>query len=487
MILLQKVTNDESTNLLVTVIINLFVLSMVSERLVNFVKLNFQKIYESNKLNEKAKKIGSSVFGNFRDIENDKNAEKLRERGILNWAIFCSLIVAFFAKADLFYLINFGKLPVGVTTNPFKIADGVSFIGICLTALFISLGSKFWHDLLDILYFYKTTRQKLADDNLSDFDTSDSLQEFVETPYSEIYKNIIAQNSNIFSDPNVLYTLRGATKGKKGDTPCLVVHVKSKANFNIPPYLKYQLPKTNTLLNVRVVVVEDTLPKTFIITNGDGLLVHQSRFIGTACLGLQNREGKKFVLTCNHVLNEDSLTDKGGVLQGDERLPVDVFINKNQTATIGEWHYSLCNYHLDIALVQLEGEEFEDNPTGITNNIYRLKENDKGRLPVTMNGFVSELQEGVIVTFDTDPIPIEYADGIHELNLLIVIGSKGSSGFNYQSSTSISQGGDSGAIIFDSNSKKPIGMIVAGSERYSFAIPLIDIFDEDIFSDLTIL
>jgi hypothetical protein len=485
MILLQN-TND-STNLLITVVINLFVLSMVSERLVNFLKLNFQKIYETNNLNEKTKQLGNSIFGNFRNIENDKNLEKLRERGILNWAIFCSFIVAFFAKADLFYLINFGKLPVGMTTNPFEIANGISLIGICLTALFISLGSKFWHDLLDILYFYKTARQKLADDNLSDFDTSDSLQEFVETPYSEIYKNIIAQNTNIFSDPNVLYTLRGTTKGKNGNTPCLVVHVKSKANFNIPAYLKYQLPKTNTSMNVRVVVVEDTLPKTFTIANGDGLLIHQSRLIGTACLGLENREGKKFILTCNHVLNDDSLTDKGGVLQGADRLPVDVFVNKNRTATIGEWHYSLCDYHLDIALVQLEDEEFEDAPAGISNSIYRLKDNDKGTLSVTMNGFVSGQQEGVVVTFDTDPVPIEYADGIHELNLLIVIGSKGSSGFNYQSSSSISQGGDSGAIIFDSNSKKPIGMIVAGSERYSFAIPLIDIFDEDIFNDLTIL
>ena len=36
---------NEALNLLITVVINLFVLSMISERLVNFIKLNFQKLY----------------------------------------------------------------------------------------------------------------------------------------------------------------------------------------------------------------------------------------------------------------------------------------------------------------------------------------------------------------------------------------------------------------------------------------------------------
>lgn len=73
--------------------------------------------------------------------------------------------------------------------------------------LFISLDSKFWHDLLGILYFYKNAREKLNDGNIYTFDSADAVEEFVKLPYSKIYQNVVAQYPQRFGDSNVLYTL----------------------------------------------------------------------------------------------------------------------------------------------------------------------------------------------------------------------------------------------------------------------------------------
>lgn len=471
---------DEALNLLITVVINLFVLSMVSERLVNFVKLNFQRIYEPKGKYRTSNFFLNSLFGNFRDKDSSKQGEKLRERGVLNWAIFISLIIAIVSKADLFYLFNNGRLPDD------KISfSNISVAGIILTALFISLGSKFWHDLLDILYFYKNARQKLSDGNLSDFDEADTTQEFIETPYSKIYQGVVANNTQFFGDKNVLYTLNGRVKEGSKELPCLVVHVKSKVNFNMPDYMTYQLPKSKTNVNVKIIVVEDTKPKIHSFLTGAEIGNNGKR--GTICCVLVDSDGDKFIMTCNHVLNGGGRNGKGGLLTGSDRESI-VFIDTDGNIQTGEWHYSECNERLDIALVKLTEEvDFQDNPDNLSSFVKKLNENDRHNLEISMEGLISGHQEGIVIDFDSQPVEIDYDDSSRALNNLIVVGNGRAGDFDYQSSDSISKRGDSGALIYTRNNSKPVGMIIAGSTLYSFAIPLSYIFEREPFASMKII
>jgi hypothetical protein len=470
---------EEALNVLITVVINLFVLSMVSERLVNFLKLNFQKLYTWGLLPSDVKQFLFFIFGNFRDKENSKKAEKLRERGVLNWAIFCSLIVAFASKADLFYLIRCGELPMD---TPYGEIDK---IGITLTAFFISLGSKFWHDLLDILYFYKNARQKLSDGNLPDFDEADTTQEFMETPYSKIYQGVVASNTQFFGDKNVLYTLNGRVREGSKELPCLVVHVKSKANFNMPDYMAYQLPKSKANVNVKIIVVEDTKPKIHSFLTGAEIGNKGKR--GTICCVLVDGDGDKFIMTCNHVLNGGGRNGKGGLLTGSDRESIN-FMDSEGNSQSGEWHYSECNERLDIALVKLTEEvDFQDNPDNLSSFVKKLNANDRHNLEISMEGLISGHQEGIIIDFDSQPIEIDYDDSSRALSNLIVIGNGRAGDFDYQSSDSISQRGDSGALIYTRNNPKPVGVIIAGSTLYSFAIPLSYIFEREPFASMKII
>ncbi|WP_445712203.1 hypothetical protein [Flavobacterium sp.] len=80
-------------------------------------------------------------------------------------------------------------------------------IGYVLVGLFISLGSKFWHDILDILFKLKNTQQVLADEKTyTNYDTADELMALSETSQYEIaeqlfelYKDDIAAIDGVVS------------------------------------------------------------------------------------------------------------------------------------------------------------------------------------------------------------------------------------------------------------------------------------------------
>ncbi|MGC4039938.1 MAG: hypothetical protein QM710_03855 [Flavobacterium sp.] len=80
-------------------------------------------------------------------------------------------------------------------------------IGYAMVGVFLSLGSKFWHDLLDILFKFKNTQQKLADNKTyTDYDSADKLAALAETFQYEVaeqlfqtYKNEISKIEGVVS------------------------------------------------------------------------------------------------------------------------------------------------------------------------------------------------------------------------------------------------------------------------------------------------
>jgi len=130
--------------ILVSLVVVLLPLSFISERFSNFFKL----ILPSE---------GKFGFGNLRHKEDDAKKEKIRERKIFLISLLSGEIVAFALKADLFQIIENGK--IGWNQN----SNGLLWIVGCLfTGFFLSWGSKFWHDLLGILFEVKNLRKAYA-------------------------------------------------------------------------------------------------------------------------------------------------------------------------------------------------------------------------------------------------------------------------------------------------------------------------------------
>jgi len=160
----------DTLNLLYAIITILFILSMISERISNLFKL------KTNDL--KLKRISAG-------------GEKDRERGIMWLAIKSGCIVALFSGADFFTLVERGKL---VTYADLFEQDHLWFllpktlIGVFLSGVFISLGSKFWHDMLDIVMQVANLKKSMADQQAQLVPPDNSL---------EILKNTLNQKIDI--------------------------------------------------------------------------------------------------------------------------------------------------------------------------------------------------------------------------------------------------------------------------------------------------
>lgn len=162
---------------LTQVILTLFILSLVTERVTNYLKLKRDKL--------RLKKSGQE--------------EKSRVFKIFKLALWSGIAVAAIVKADFFEMIN-PQHTQGITTWEVYLAQlaenqesskfwriGFLILGILITGSFVSQGSRFFHDLLDIFLQFKVGRstvEKVAKN--SQFFAAPELQAFAEKEVSHL-------------------------------------------------------------------------------------------------------------------------------------------------------------------------------------------------------------------------------------------------------------------------------------------------------------
>lgn len=143
----------------IAVLLILFVLSQISERITNLVKL---KLHDS---------LG---LGNLRLMSEDENAEKKRESKIVVISMICGFIVAIVLKADIYTILQVAiEAKDKVSESEKSVTDlftgwgkndinPQNIIGCVFTGVFLSFGSKWWHDILDLLLEIKNIKRKEA-------------------------------------------------------------------------------------------------------------------------------------------------------------------------------------------------------------------------------------------------------------------------------------------------------------------------------------
>lgn len=69
-------------------------------------------------------------------------------------------------------------------------------IGFIITGVFLSLGSKFWHDFLDILFSYKNVRQHLSEKGtFTDYHSADQILTLTETSWDDVAQQLYEKYS----------------------------------------------------------------------------------------------------------------------------------------------------------------------------------------------------------------------------------------------------------------------------------------------------
>jgi len=132
-------TELSTEGVVVSIVLTLFILSLITERISEFIKTQFKSFYMKS--------------------ENNPELERKRERNLLILSGAVGIIIALICNADFFSLIAKKGVIVPITS----ISDFTfrSVIGCIITGLFLGQGSKFFHDLLDALLYYKNVKKAL--------------------------------------------------------------------------------------------------------------------------------------------------------------------------------------------------------------------------------------------------------------------------------------------------------------------------------------
>jgi len=125
-------------NSIISLVLILLILSLITEKVTEFIKLNVESMQRL-------------AFPN-------SELERQREKKIHLLSILIGIIVAFITNADFFKIIETSGIQPWRGFNNFSI---LSIPGFIITGLFLSQGSKFFHDLLDTLLYVKNIKKSL--------------------------------------------------------------------------------------------------------------------------------------------------------------------------------------------------------------------------------------------------------------------------------------------------------------------------------------
>jgi len=450
-------------------VIVLFLLSMICERLADFFKHYLSEV--NTGLARKIKRllrIGNLV-SRFPDASLQEDKRYYR---ILKINIFCGFAIAYALHADLFSIIANKEEPFNaIGWKTFKwfwtdIRGTIAFIiGCFATGFFISFGSKFWHDLLDILLQIKNYRRLLADPDTYRFDKISSFDQYI-----SLYPSYIANPAHQQFRSSYIGNTSVSSIALRSDRQGYYFEIVLRApDASIPDFYDYALPN-GIVKRFRVNKIIDTEKiKPHALSLSDSIY-NTSRVnnIGTiGCLVRKVNDNGIYVLTCYH-----NVVEPGSNFVFSIQSPNKVELADKKQQLTGKMIYGLRDYEVDAALIQLDVSARKKLRnvipqigllTGVR-DISTIKVEDKVR--VFMNGRKSGTTEGMITGISD--AKIEYEDGDHVLFNLLMLEHNG---------RSISKPGDSGACIIDENNAL-VGILVAGRNAVSYAIPASIVFSK---------
>jgi hypothetical protein len=457
---------------LIAINIILFILSVIVEKITNLIRQ-----YAPFRL---GKALTNKKFGVWQNIgkkspKADVPLKKIIEREVQSLSFMVGLGIAIAFRVDLFAMISSPNARDELFWSCAKWHSYEGFFGVLLLVIslglsgfFLTFGSKFFHDLLDILFEVKNAKKKLADPTTFQQDNIKSFDDFLKTSYSSMIDTAIAQNLQLLSSPDRVGSPSHGQMFSDGQwRDCIDVHISTANTGQIPQSVTAKLD-SGQMIKVPVNIV--TMLGVALPLVGQGNTVDATAsptFKGTICCQVQDNAGTKQLLTCSHVVFNGAGKNSFGA------------INPPLAGDVGgipgfQFTWAKCDMNYDIALLGPPGGVFSYIiPPGTPRKLSALDLNKNVSI-VRQGGTITT---GKIVNYCvTDMVPIKYSDGTFGVANLIVLANVSVIG-GVTTYTPVTVAGDSGSCVYD-DANNPIGMIIAGDLKFSYALSLVTVLTE---------
>jgi hypothetical protein len=255
---------------------------------------------------------------------------------------------------------------------------------------------------------------------------------------------------------------------------CVRVYVRRKRPMKDLPNAE-RVPKTINGLPTDVEAVGT--PRAFAPQCGDsvGLAAGKTGTIGCIVRTRGHDDGARYILSNNHVLADvnvgrpgDPVLQPGPYDQGREPEIADLhqFVRLNTTTADGAW-WNAKNW-MDAATARL------DDPSSVSRRIREIGNIVLPSVPaatgvrVAKYGRTTQYREGVIRDIAADKW-IQYGDHWAWFDDQLQISSEGAP---------FAAEGDSGALVVDAGTRRPIGLLFGGDGVFTFATPIQWVLDK---------
>jgi hypothetical protein len=447
----------------------LFLLSMICERIADFLK---HYLSESHlfKIQKEFFRIGDTLT----KFPSDGIKEKERAYRILKINIWSGILLAAILKADLIKIFNDIENPgntLGWNNLEIYKIEGVNWyqnpnywflpFGIILTGGFISFGSKFWHDLLDILYQIKNAKRVLADPETYKIDNIKTLQNLFNTYQSDFIKAAYLEAKSKY----MAFDKVNAIGIKSNDLGYYFEITVTQNEPTIGQYFQYLLDDgTPQNIPIKIVLVTDEIlahkvdlsARVFDINRQDNWGT-----LGVLVKPIDSNASKHYLLTCCHnvvyPIRNVSASDPNPIKVGTIDLT---------TIELGNVVKANRDHEMDAALIEIDRQKIDISNyipnNGTPQNARELVNSDRNNLKVYIFGAKSGFNEGIVTSLYNE-IKIKYsANDVFTIVDTIAVSNNGNS---------ISQSGDSGSCVVDEKNNV-IGLVVAGNSKTTYILPI---------------
>lgn len=435
-------------NVVISMILTTLALMMINERIVEIFKrliLPFIGRVLSPKTEGVIRPglLGALASLNIRMVHEPAYEEK-RNQLIIALNFLTGLGVACSAW---FWIVFFNKYQPGLKINP--------VVGCFFGGVLLSFGSKFWHDILDLLCTIKNTRRASSNKGDSQNLISVKVDEkaMAEAVIQEEKRKLIAQYGSALVELTPL--LIREPNENIGFKYVIGVYFQEKRPSGFPDY--FRVPGTNTWIKAKT-IESIGLPKA---QGRPGSFLRNTNIAQYGSYGcvIRNKNNQRYILTSAHAITDQP----GKAIAKDVIDQVRVWIaSTNELLPVFQYEF-VGTIGADYALIGPVDERYT-NSIGQHKTLQGSREVstiDEGSIVTTAlvrHSLISEISAVIKQPHVTEQEVVFQDGSVYTLRNLIRL-------------DKISTEGDSGAVIYDQN-YRVIGMIVASDSVFTYAIKI---------------